>query len=117
MQLSEYECRVLLPPEEQEEQEEQAQQVEDMQDDGQGQEQEAAAAAAAAAGGPDDTSTSSSATASSSRPLSLMEGVRFLLAPASLAPVILHTADNLTSYCLVYWAPTYMMDVITPEKL
>ena len=38
--------------------------------------------------------------------------VRLLCSRRAVAAVTLHTADNLTSYCLVYWAPTYFMDVL-----
>lgn len=36
---------------------------------------------------------------------------KFLVSIAALGPTILHTADNMTSYCLAYWAPTYFMEV------
>ena len=38
---------------------------------------------------------------------------KFLVSVASLCPIILHTADNMTSYCLAYWAPTYFMVRLT----
>lgn len=36
---------------------------------------------------------------------------KFLVSIAALCPTVLHTADNMTSYCLAYWAPTYFMEV------
>lgn len=46
------------------------------------------------------------AAAETAAPARKMADYKFLVSIAALCPTILHTADNMTSYCLAYWAPT-----------
>lgn len=50
-------------------------------------------------------------TKDSAPPRRSLADYKFLVSIASLCPTVLHTADNMTSYCLAYWAPTYFMEV------
>lgn len=36
---------------------------------------------------------------------------RLLITPQALAPIAMHTADNMCTYCFAYWAPTYFQQV------
>ena len=44
---------------------------------------------------------------------------KFLLSLAAWCPIALHTADNMTSYCLAYWAPTYFAErfALSPAQI
>jgi MFS family permease len=37
---------------------------------------------------------------------------RLLMSVPAVAPIVMHTADNMGTYCFAYWAPTYFQQVL-----